>query len=392
MSAKHRTVELAAAVVAAAALVSASQLALAQDRPIGKKAVPASSAPPKSQQPAAPAKPPAAKPPAKPAPAAAAKPPATAKPTPVATPVAKKAAREAAQQADKAADADRPAGGSAEAAAPPPGGEPAAAGPPAAEPPAAPAPPSTPAAAPEAAPEAGAPAEPTPAEPAPGDDAFRRRAPAPAAAPAPPPAYVAHVLAGFRGALAPYGTWTQDGTYGTVWVPNVGEGFAPYLSDGQWALAPGGAWKWLSRYPWGNIPFHYGRWIWLGERRWAWVPDTEFAPAWVLWRVPKQGHGFIGWAPMPPRHPAGPGEEVMAFWFVPSQRLFQDDLPRFVVRDDALGQRLMGDSEVLPAHLRGGSRGLLPATPLFEQTGMPAYLRPPAFLGPGAVPWRHRGH
>ena len=30
---------------------------------------------------------------------------------------------------------------------------------------------------------------------------------------------------------------------------------------------------------------------------WIWVPDIEWAPAWVYWRV---GGGFIGWAPCPP--------------------------------------------------------------------------------------------
>ena len=44
-------------------------------------------------------------------------------------------------------------------------------------------------------------------------------------------------LTDFHSTLEPYGTWTDDPTYGTVWVPSpsvVGEDFSPYVSAGHW--------------------------------------------------------------------------------------------------------------------------------------------------------------
>ena len=46
-------------------------------------------------------------------------------------------------------------------------------------------------------------------------------------------------LTDFQEPLAPYGMWIDDGTYGTVWVPDVtvvGGDFAPYQSAGHWVL------------------------------------------------------------------------------------------------------------------------------------------------------------
>ena len=42
----------------------------------------------------------------------------------------------------------------------------------------------------------------------------------------------------FHETLDPYGSWVDDQTYGTVWVPSetvVGTGFIPYVSAGHWA-------------------------------------------------------------------------------------------------------------------------------------------------------------
>src|SRR5882724_6357902 len=46
-------------------------------------------------------------------------------------------------------------------------------------------------------------------------------------------------LGDFHDSLAPYGTWEEDATYGTVWVPAstvVGADFTPYVSAGHWGL------------------------------------------------------------------------------------------------------------------------------------------------------------
>src|SRR4051812_12835118 len=44
-------------------------------------------------------------------------------------------------------------------------------------------------------------------------------------------------LTDFYNMLAPYGTWVNDPTYGTVWFPDpgeVGQDFTPYATGGHW--------------------------------------------------------------------------------------------------------------------------------------------------------------
>jgi hypothetical protein len=109
----------------------------------------------------------------------------------------------------------------------------------------------------------------------------------------------------FKTALQPYGTWTDDSTYGTVWSPSpdaAGEGFSPYVTSGHWVYDDD--WVWVSDYSWGWAPFHYGRWIWIEGRGWAWVPGRAYRGAWVAWGV-DDGYGYVGWAPLGPQF----------FWF-----------------------------------------------------------------------------
>src|SRR5262249_26799542 len=61
---------------------------------------------------------------------------------------------------------------------------------------------------------------------------------------------------------------------------------------------------WVSDQPeaaWGWIVFHYGRWVWLDDLGWAWVPGREWGPAWGDWR---RGGGYIGWGPFAPQEGA----------------------------------------------------------------------------------------
>jgi len=105
----------------------------------------------------------------------------------------------------------------------------------------------------------------------------------------------------FRTTLDPYGTWVEDGTYGTVWVPStvvVGADFAPYVTSGHWVYE--NEYIWVSDYDWGWAPFHYGRWTWISGRGWAWIPGRRYAGAWVSWRVGYDGWGYVGWSPLAP--------------------------------------------------------------------------------------------
>lgn len=99
----------------------------------------------------------------------------------------------------------------------------------------------------------------------------------------------------FYDELSPYGDWIYDGAYGYVWIPNEVD-FHPYYTNGYWEMTAYGN-TWISLYPWGWAPFHYGRWTYDPYYGWIWVPGYEWAPAWVCWRY---GGGFYGWAPLGP--------------------------------------------------------------------------------------------
>lgn len=105
----------------------------------------------------------------------------------------------------------------------------------------------------------------------------------------------------FYNELAPYGQWVQHPYYGMVWLPSAGPDFQPYVSGGHWIVTEYGN-TWVSDYPWGWAPFHYGRWIFDDQYGgWAWIPGSDWGPAWVSWR---SGGGYYGWAPL------GPGVNV----------------------------------------------------------------------------------
>jgi hypothetical protein len=123
--------------------------------------------------------------------------------------------------------------------------------------------------------------------------------------------------------LDDYGTWKEEPTYGSVWVPNnVSPGWSPY-SDGYWNYVGPWGWTWVDYAPWGFAPYHYGRWNYFGSY-WGWCPGPIYArpfyaPAFVGF-VGGFGFGFgfgfgggIGWFPLgwgEPFHPwyhCGPG-------------------------------------------------------------------------------------
>jgi hypothetical protein len=95
------------------------------------------------------------------------------------------------------------------------------------------------------------------------------------------------------------GNWIEVRDYGYCWQPSVAvsnSNWRPY-ADGYWAYTDVG-WTWISYEDFGWATYHYGRWIRLRGRGWAWVPGREWGPAWVSWRT---GGDYVGWAPLPPR-------------------------------------------------------------------------------------------
>ncbi len=100
----------------------------------------------------------------------------------------------------------------------------------------------------------------------------------------------------FYSSLSPYGNWIQINGGVNVWRPmNVGYGWSPY-HYGHWIWTNDG-WYWDSDEPFGDIVYHYGRWYYDDYYGWIWVPDYQWAPAWVEWRY---DNDYIGWAPLPP--------------------------------------------------------------------------------------------
>lgn len=167
----------------------------------------------------------------------------------------------------------------------------------------------------------------------------------------------ASALSDFRDPLTPYGTWVEDSTYGTVWVPSavvVGADFAPYQTAGRWAMTDDSEWLWVSDYEWGHIPFHYGRWVWITGRGWSWIPGRVYAPAWVSWRT--SDYGYIGWAPLAPTWYWAGGTAVSlwvtppaAYVFCPTSYVFQRHVHTHIVRDTHIIRRIGAHSKTYRA-------------------------------------------
>ena len=85
----------------------------------------------------------------------------------------------------------------------------------------------------------------------------------------------------FHDVLAQSGDWVYSDRWGEVWIPtDVADDFQPYGSNGYWADSEYG-WTWVSGYDWGDIPFHYGRWVNDPDDGWLWIPGYVWSPAWV---------------------------------------------------------------------------------------------------------------
>ena len=100
----------------------------------------------------------------------------------------------------------------------------------------------------------------------------------------------------FYSNLVPYGTWIELDAGLIAWRPTIiHTGWSPYR-HGRWFWTVDG-WYWDSYEPFGYIVFHYGRWYYDEYNGWIWIPDYDWAPAWVEWSY---DNDYIGWAPLPP--------------------------------------------------------------------------------------------
>jgi hypothetical protein len=124
--------------------------------------------------------------------------------------------------------------------------------------------------------------------------------------------YVSRDMTGYED-LDRNGTWSNDASYGHVWIPsNVASDWAPYRY-GRWAWVEPYGWTWIDDAPWGFAPFHYGRWAY-SRNRWVWAPGVVrsrpvYAPALVVFVGGSSfsggrnygDRGDVAWFPLAPR-------------------------------------------------------------------------------------------
>ncbi len=100
----------------------------------------------------------------------------------------------------------------------------------------------------------------------------------------------------FYSSLQPHGSWITMNDGLVVWRPYFrGAQWSPY-SVGRWIYTDYG-WYWDSEETYGHIVYHYGRWHFDNYYGWIWMPDYDWAPAWVEWRYDSD---YICWAPLSP--------------------------------------------------------------------------------------------
>ncbi|WP_394826339.1 DUF6600 domain-containing protein [Pendulispora albinea] len=166
-------------------------------------------------------------------------------------------------------------------------------------------------------------------------------------------------LTEFRATLEPYGTWSDDPSYGTVWVPSiatVGPDFAPYVSAGHWVYDDD--WIWVSDYSWGWAPFHYGRWVNIPGRGWAWIPGRTYRGAWVTWRVGYGPYDYVGWSAMPPTW-YWRGGYAVGFYVAPPPTYYY--CPHRDIFSPAVGTRIVPPARI-PA-IAAATKPYMPADP-----------------------------
>lgn len=109
-----------------------------------------------------------------------------------------------------------------------------------------------------------------------------------------------HRLRLFHATLSDYGDWLYSDRWGEVWRPlaqDRDDDWRPYWA-GHWAFTREYGWTWISdEGEWGDIAYHYGRWVYDPYDGWLWLPGYVWSPAWVVWR---SSGPDVGWMPMPP--------------------------------------------------------------------------------------------
>lgn len=122
-----------------------------------------------------------------------------------------------------------------------------------------------------------------------------------------------------------YGYFFNSPVCGLAWRPYFVSGGWDPLVEGLWAWFQNSGYSWVSSYPWGWLPYHYGSWQMCPGYGWAWQPGGTLVglnnfP--ILPRLPRPIH--------PPTHPPEPASGPR---HIPLSFLTK----RVVIRDDSAG-------------------------------------------------------
>lgn len=111
--------------------------------------------------------------------------------------------------------------------------------------------------------------------------------------------------------LAYYGSFMNTGACGTMWRPYFASAAWDPYGNGSWAWY-GSGYSWVSPYPWGWMPYHYGSWSMCPGVGWGWQPGgawnglNNVAMMMPLRRAAGKPVGVV-----PPGRPPRPGDPTL---------------------------------------------------------------------------------
>jgi hypothetical protein len=203
------------------------------------------------------------------------------------------------------------------------------------------------------------------------------------------------------------GNWYNVPGTGSVWSPFEASnpGWDPY-GNGYWMMTPRFGYIWVSRDPWGYMPYQCGAWNFYNDFGWGWAPGM-CSPWWG-------GSGGGGWAfnigrtpgqyrlplrprPLPPNGPIvrpvrGRLEPVQANAVLPVVRRLPSGSGALPARDRntivTIGGHMVEPMHQLSPrpqydHRDGGQMGV--PRPVYSGTAPPTGQRPAAGFAPGGA-------
>ena len=103
--------------------------------------------------------------------------------------------------------------------------------------------------------------------------------------------------------LSYYGSFVNQPGCGSAWRPYFASAAWDPYANGVWAYYPGAGYSWVSPYPWGWTPFHYGSWQQCpAGGGWGWHPGGQWSGL-----VNAAAAGQPGRGPLRPKPPILPG-------------------------------------------------------------------------------------